>query len=156
MTQRIEPFFSTCHKVLTYLFWKIRLKEKNLFFQFDSKNWIFVQFDSKNWMLFENMTQRMNAFWKYDSKNWTLFLKIWLKELNTLKICLKEFNTFWKNGLEELNPFLNMTPRIEPLWKHNSQKWTMFEKIWLAEFNLSFQHDLTFLFNMTHRNWTHF
>ena len=28
-----------------------------------------------------------------------------------------------------------------------------FWKIWLAELNPSFQHDLTLLFNMTHRNW---
>ena len=28
-----------------------------------------------------------------------------------------------------------------------------FWKIWFAELNPSFQHDLTLLFNMTHRNW---
>ena len=125
--------------------------------------WFFCQYDSKNCPLFSIWFKELNAFFcHYDSKNCPFFL-IWFKELNALlKIWLKELNAFFcKRWLKESNAFFflqkmtqrierfeNMTQRIELFWKQNSQNWTIFEKIWLAELNHSFQHDRTFLFNM--------
>ena len=85
-------------------------------------------------------------------KNW--FFWIWLKELNLFSI--------WQRNWFFL---LNVTQRIEPLFFnviqrvffHNNdinilpffiwlKNWTFFEKLWLTEWNPSFQFDL--------KNWT--
>ena len=78
---------------------------------------------------FDNVTQRIEHFFENVTQRIELCWKYDSKNWTLLKTKLTELNYFWKN----------MTRRIEP-----------FFSIWP---NLSFQHALTLLFNMTHRNW---
>ena len=92
--KRIEPF----HKKKKSKNWTFLtgLKELNLLFLHDWKNWtffsvwlkelnfltwrkelnLFFQHSAKNWALWLNLTQRIEPdFQKFDSKNWTFFTK---------------------------------------------------------------------------------
>ena len=150
MTQRIEPSFAWLKDLSLLLFlkkWPSRiepsfstwLKELNLLFQHDWKNWtfflhwlkeliLFKKYDLQELKLLKNMTQRIEP----------LFL--WLKDVNIFSVWLKELNFFLKKKYnsknwtffeydaknstlfswlwrKEFNPlFLNMTQRIEPLF----------------------------------------
>ena len=97
MTRRIQHFFTMTRKNWTFLLLKydsntwtfvwVWLKEVNLLYEFQSKNWtFFCEYDSKKWVFFFflHMTQRSELFWtllkesnpffKYDAKNyWTFF-----------------------------------------------------------------------------------
>ena len=105
LTQRIEPSFYKWLEDLNFLLQKC-LKELNLSWKNDSKNWFSEKYQSDylNFLmtqrieLFWNMTFRTEPFFQYDSwkvnpsfqhthRNWTFLFNmtltnIWLKELN--------------------------------------------------------------------------
>ena len=159
MTQRIEPSFAWL-KDLSLLFfffflkkWPSRiepsfstwLKELNLLFQHDWKNWtfflhwlkeliLFKKYDLQELKLLKNMTQRIEPLflWLKDVN----ILSVWLKELNFFfskkKIQLKELNLFWI-WRKEFNPFfLTMTQRIQPSFlEYDAKNWTSFFNVTL-------------------------
>ena len=132
MSQRIEFFHDsknwTFFRMTQRFCWK-RLKESNLFFEYDPKNrtsfyWKYVlrivfQYDSQNWTYFSALLKEWNIwvwlkelnFLWYDSNNWTLKnSKNWFSQLQELN--------FWKTWLEFF--------RYDFFFRKNSKNWTLF------------------------------
>ena len=147
MTQRIEPFFLTWLKDLTFFsdsqtwtfFFLMWLEELDFFFGlkvhfFFKKKKVtqrielfFSQNVSKNWTslsyeLFFSWLKELNSFFfQYDSKNWFLFNDA--KSWTPFWICPKELNLFFFEYDSKNWPcFLNMTQRIETVFWNVTQK----------------------------------
>ena len=141
-------------------FLKVRLKDLNSFFQYDSKEYslsllikktrrielFFADKSPKNWTLFLNTTQRIELFFElrlkelnlffffqYDSKNWKFFVIIWLFFWMNLRTDI--LFLIW---LKKLNLFFFFRIRY-------SKNWTLF---------IMSSKNWTFFSHMTSMNWT--
>ena len=177
MTQWIEPFVQVDEKNwtlfqiwlqemifffekiwLTELIFWLWLTELNFFFEFDSQNWTFLKrkllkelnsffwYDSKNWTLFSDMTQRIELLFSDKTRRIELLLLnttqqsepffYWLKELKFFQCDSKSL--FRKNDSKHFT--------LLKIWLKKIK--LFFEKLWLTEWNPSFQFDS--------KNWTLF
>ena len=159
MTQRIEPYWIITQRIEPFFFsW---LKELNLFFECDAKNWTFF-FEETQWIEYFLWSKELYFLCWMWSKELNLFCWMWPKELNHCWITWRS-DLFYKmtENWTLFEPF-HMTRRNEHflkwlkelnLFECDSKNWNF--SIWHA-LNISFlEYDAqnwTSLFsNMTHR-----
>ena len=196
LTQRIGPFVQIRRK--NWTLFQIWLQEMSIFFKKkkDSQNWFFLNLTHRIEPFFLTLTHRIE-FCKKVLNELNSFFLVWLNQLNSLSPDpTQRIEPPLLTRLEELNSFVDydstkwtlflLTQRIEifSMWfkESFSQQWlkafypfkkmtqelNFFEKLWLTEWNPSFQFDSKnwTLFNITQRtepfstydskNWTFF